>query len=166
MSLFFNPREVLEMAVQIERNGKRFYREAANTVKEERLRGELGLLSVMEEGHEAMFQALLQQLSVDALGAEWDDPEGEAAQYLQTFSNGPVFDLERSVPPELVGANANLDGILEWAIGREGDSILFYTGLKGLIPSAGDKAKIDTIINEEMGHVALLNRRLREVAGK
>jgi len=163
MSVFFNPREIFEMAVQIERNGKRFYREAANTVKEDRLRGEFGLLSVMEENHEAVFQALLQQIVMDAFGAEWYDPEGEAALYLQTFIDGQVFDLERPAPAELVGPNADLKAVLEWAIAREGDSILFYTGLRELIPSAPDKAKIGVIIDEEMGHVALLNRRLAEV---
>ena len=163
MSMFFNPREIFEMAVQIERNGKRFYRDAANTVKADRLRGEFGLLSVMEENHEAVFQALLQQIGMDAFGAEWYDPEGEAALYLQTFIGGQVFDLERPAPAELVGPNADLKAILEWAIEREGDSILFYTGLKELLRSVTDKAKIDTIINEEIGHVALLGRRLAEV---
>jgi len=163
MSMFFNPREIFEMAVQIERNGKRFYREAANTVKEDRLRGEFGLLSVMEENHEAVFQDLLRQVAMDAFSTEWYDPEGEAALYLQTFINGQVFDLARPAPPELVGPDANLKAILEWAIEREADSILFYTGLRELILSAPDKAKIETIINEEMGHVVLLSRRLAEV---
>ena len=163
MSVFFNPREVFEMAVQIERNGKRFYHEAANTVKDDRLRGEFALLSTMEENHQTLFQDLLQQVAMDAFGAQWYDPEGEAALYLQTFISGQIFDLERSAPPELVGPNADLKAILEWAIEREGDSILFYTGLKQRIPSGPDKAKIDIIINEEMGHVALLNQRKAEL---
>jgi rubrerythrin len=164
MSVFFNPREVFEMAVQMERNGKRFYLDAANSAKNDGLRREFQDLSEMEQNHETIFQDLLQQVAMDAFGAQWYDPEGEAALYLQTFIGGQVFDLEKPAPPELVGPNAGLKAILEWAIEREGDSILFYTGLRELIPSGPDKAKIDTIINEEIGHVALLSRRLGEVA--
>ncbi len=163
MSMFFSPREVFEMAVQIERNGKRFYKEAANTVQDERLRGELNLLSTMEENHEAFFEELLQRVGMDAFGSEWYDPDGEAALYLQAFINGQVFDLERPVPPELVGPNADLKSILQWAIEREGDAILFYTGVRELVPSGRNKEQIDHIISEELGHVALLNRRMAEV---
>lgn len=163
MSVFFNPREVFEMAVQIERNGKRFYHDAAKAVGDDRLRAELDLLSTMEENHEALFQDLLQQVAMDAFGAQWYDPEGEAALYLQTFIDGQIFDMELAPPPELVGPDADLKAILQWAIAREGDSILFYTGVKELLPSQNDKGKIDTIINEEVGHVALLTRRMKEL---
>jgi rubrerythrin len=163
MSVFFNPREVLEMAVQIERNGKRFYLDAANNVKGDGLRRELTALSAMEEEHESVFQGLLQQVAMDAFGAEWYDPEGEAALYLQAFVDGQVFDLGRPAPRELVGPDADLKAIFLWAIAREGDSILFYTGVRNLIPSMPDKAKIDTIIKEEIGHVALLSRRMAEL---
>ena len=79
MSVFFNPREIFEMAVQIERNGKRFYHEAANTVKDNRLRRELAQLSATEENLEAVLLDLLRGVAMDAFGAEWYNPEGEAA---------------------------------------------------------------------------------------
>jgi hypothetical protein len=104
-----------------------------------------------------------QQLAMDAYGAQWYDREAEAALYLQAFTEGQVFDLNKPVPPELVGPDADLKAVLRWAIEREGDSILFYTGIRELIPSASDKAKVDVIINEEAGHVALLTRRMSEL---
>ena len=55
MSIFFNPDEILEMAEQIERNGARFYRQAAQGAQDAGVRELLQKLATMEDGHEKLF---------------------------------------------------------------------------------------------------------------
>ena len=50
--------------------------------------------------------------------------------------------------------------ILKAAIMAEKDSIVFYLGMKEMVPEGLGKAKIDIIIKEEMGHIKLLSGRL------
>ena len=50
--------------------------------------------------------------------------------------------------------------ILKAAIMAEKDSIVFYLGMKEMVPEDFGKAKIDIIIKEEMGHIKLLSGRL------
>ena len=47
--------------------------------------------------------------------------------------------------------------ILLAAIGLEKDSIIFYLGMKELVPENLGKNRIDKIIKEEMGHIRLLS---------
>ena len=47
--------------------------------------------------------------------------------------------------------------ILKAAIGLEKESIVFYLGMKELVPTKFGKDKIDKIIKEEMGHIRFLS---------
>jgi rubrerythrin len=50
--------------------------------------------------------------------------------------------------------------LLEIAIGAERNSILFYVGLKELVPTEASKDKVEAIIREEVSHAAELRRQL------
>jgi len=50
--------------------------------------------------------------------------------------------------------------ILKAAILAEKDSIVFYLGMKEMVPEDFGKAKIDIITKEEMSHIKLLSTRL------
>jgi rubrerythrin len=53
-----------------------------------------------------------------------------------------------------------MEGILKEAITAEKDSILFYLGIKDLVPQALGQNRIDEIIKEEMAHIHLLTQEL------
>ena len=55
----------------------------------------------------------------------------------------------------------SLEDILEIALNLEKQSILFYVGLKDLVPQQHGKDKVDAIIDEEKQHVAQLSDVLR-----
>jgi len=78
--------------------------------------------------------------------------------YLQAMADGHVFDL--SVPPseKLTGKETFIE-ILKIAINCEMDSIIFYLGLRDLVSTKAGKDKVNEIIREEMGHIALLNKQ-------
>ncbi|MCK4603454.1 MAG: hypothetical protein KAU41_01990, partial [Deltaproteobacteria bacterium] len=62
--------------------------------------------------------------------------------------------------PEDLPDRENTRKILWVAIGLEKASIIFYLGMKELVPESLGKKKIDDIMKEEMGHIRLLSNRL------
>ncbi|MGC9455310.1 MAG: ferritin family protein [Phycisphaerae bacterium] len=154
MSITFNADEVYRMAEQIETEGIRFYKAAAEQASSDSARNVLLNLAEMEAAHQRTFAAMREELnpSEQSPALEADD---EGLQYLQAAVEGKVFKLD-SDPAGQIGADTSMDEILRRAIGLEHDSIAFYTGMKQMMQSAADMQKVDHIIREEMGHVTML----------
>ena len=160
MTIVFNADEIFEMAEQIERNGARFYRQAADGQLEPVQREMLLELAAMEDAHEKVFA----DMRADLLGPESEtttfDPQGEAASYLRAMVDGHVFDTKTD-PTGFLESHRSIGDILRKAIDLEKDSIVFYLGMKDMVPERLGKDKIESIIREEMSHVVLLNRELK-----
>ena len=159
MSITFNAFEIFEMAEQIERNGVKFYRKAAQNISDRKMRQMLLNLADMETEHEKTFADMKNQLSDEARELKVFDPENEMALYLQAMANGHVFNLNKDLSEQLKG-NETAEEILKLAIDAEKDSIVFYLGLKDFVPVKAGKDKVEAIIKEEMAHIAVLNQRL------
>lgn len=157
----FNADEVYEMAEQIERNGAAFYRAAAGSVGSEPLQQMLLELADMEDDHERVFHGMREQLASAERTGERFDPTGEGALYLHAMVQGKVFDT-RSEKARRVATAGDVVEIFETAIDAEKDSIVFYVTVKKMIPSDEGKAKVDEIIEQEIGHVATLSRKLAD----
>jgi len=148
--------EVFEMAEQIERNGANFYRAAAKGFDDEKLKGWLLKLAKMEEQHEKVFQKLRTKVVTKADQKPIVfDPQDENVLYLRALASGKVFDVNEDPAGKLTGKE-ELAEILKIAMGLERDSIIFYVGMKAVIPPNRGQDKVDWIINEEMKHIALL----------
>ena len=159
MSITFNAFEIFEMAEQIERNGVKFYRKAADGISDEDTRQALLDLADMEAEHEETFANMRKQISYKERELITFDPENEIALYLQAIANGHVFDLKKDPSQQLTGKETTED-ILKMAIEVEKDSIVFYVGLKDFVPVKAGKDKVEDIIKEELGHVAELSEKL------
>ena len=159
MSITFNAFEIFEMAEQIERNGIKFYRKAAEGISDRDVRQMLLDLAVMEAEHEETFAGMRKQLSDEERELRVFDPDNEIALYLQAMANGHVFDLKKDPSGQLTGTES-VEDILKLAIGAEKDSIVFYLGLKDFVSVKAGKDKVEAIIKEEMGHIAILNRKM------
>ncbi len=155
MTETFNIDEIFEIAEQIERNGAKFYRRAAANAGDTSAGKLLLELAEMEVDHEKRFARLRQELASGDYSTEVYDPQGEAAQYLQSMATGKVFNL-RADPSEKLTGSESLGDVLITAIGLERDSIAYYTGIKELVPGRLGGERIDEIIREEMGHLRLL----------
>lgn len=161
MTIKFNADEIFEMAEQIERNGARFYRSAADQSSEEGTKEMLLELCEWEHEHEKIFSQMRKDLS-PAEGADVSyDPTGEAALYLQSFADGYVFDVDQD-PSERISEDASTDEALQIGIELEKEAIVFYVGIKELVPEGEGRDKVDKIIREEMRHVRILNDVLAE----
>jgi rubrerythrin len=152
----FNAKDVFEMALQLERNGAAFYKNAADKADDPSARELLLELSNMEEGHETAFSQMMADLTEQEKTSTVFDPDGEAASYLRALADTRVF-FEKQVDP------STLKDIYMTAIGAEKDSIVFYLGVRDLVPEKYGKSRIDTIIKEEMGHIEALSRQLLRI---
>jgi rubrerythrin len=163
MSYDFSADEILEMAEQIERNGARFYRQMAENISDEPIRKLLLDFAAMEDDHEKVFSSMRADLSDKERETMVFDPAGEASLYLRALADIRVFDKkaeEDFTPPEELPASEKNIKIFREAISREKDSIVFYLGMKGLVPENLGREKIDSIIQEEMKHIRLLSNKL------
>jgi len=152
----FNADDIFEMAVKIEQNGAVFYREAAGQVEEKKNKDFLLELARMEDEHGVIFSNLKKELTAQEKMATTFDPEDENILYLNAFADSKVF-FKKEKPDN------NFKNILHCAIQTEKDSIVFYLGIKELVPEKYGRSKIDTIIKEEMGHIRLLAGKLTEL---
>ena len=159
----FNIDEVFEMAVQMERNGARFYRKAADNAQDTESSGLLLELAQMEDDHEKFFSNMRERIASPEFGNITFDPNGEAAHYLQSMMHGRVFGIKGD-PTRILTGSETLENVLNTAILLEKDTIVYYSGIKEMMPAELGRDKIDAIIREEMSHVTLLNRRLEELA--
>ena len=156
--------EIFEMAEQIERNGSRFYRRAAQGFTDSRARQLMLDLAAMEDEHEKVFVGMRAELLQQEREPRVPDPYGEAILYVRGMADGHVFDL-RTDPAERLTGKETMEEILRTAIGLERDSIVFYLGIKEIIPERLSKQRIDDIIKEEMGHIAVLSKELASLKG-
>ena len=153
MQYDFNANEILEMAEQIERNGADFYRKSIDKIQDSAGKELLLSLAEMEDQHEKTFSALRAKLSADEKAQTVFDPQGDTVRYLKALADSKVF-FEKTIDTN------SMEGILKEAITAEKDSILFYLGIKDVVPEALGKGKIDQVIKEEMSHINLLTREL------
>jgi len=153
MGYDFSADEVFQMAIQMEKNGASFYRQAAEAADDAENKKFLLELADMEVDHEKTFTELRQQLTEKEKASTVFDPEGEAAMYLKALVDTRVF-FEKDIDV------ASMRDILMAAIEAEKDSIVFYLGMKDAVPDDLGKSRLDAIIREEMGHVRLLSRKL------
>lgn len=159
MSIKFNADEIFEIAQQMERNGSKFYRRTAECAAASDHKQRLIELAAMEDGHEKTFSAMRAELTPEEREPTVFDPDNEAALYLQAMADGYVFDVKTDACERLTG-NEKMEEILQIAIGLEKDSIVFYSGLRDLVPERLGKEWVDQIIKQELGHVADLSKEL------
>ncbi len=160
MGYSFNLDEIFAMAEEIERNGARFYRRAADISTDPKAKEIFSELARWEDGHERLFQRLRDNLvgADDAQSTVWD-PMGDAELYLQAMAEQHVFRRDLDVET-LVDQAGEPKAILELALQFERDSILFFLGMKQVVPAHQGSEKVDRLIAEEMGHVAYLKKQL------
>lgn len=143
--------DILKFAVRIEEDGEVFYNRAASMAGDPAVTDLFNELAAEEVKHKVFFEGLLSQ--VTRIEAPETYP-GEYMAYLKDYIDGKViFSREKRMEiPEIKDTKEALD----FAIGRELDSITFYQELKAFVP-AKEHPPIEKIIAEERGHFARLS---------
>jgi rubrerythrin len=149
----FNADDIFEIAEQLERNGATFYRTAAGAVTDADAKGFLLKLAEMEDAHEKTFAKMRTGLSAAEKTSTVFDPNGDAVAYLRALADTRVF-FEKEID------TASMEAILKDAITAEKDSIVFYLGMRDMVPEGKGRRRMDDVIKEEMGHIRLLSKEL------
>ena len=137
----------------MERNGAKFYREAADKIDDVQKKDLLLGFAQMEDEHEKTFMSMRSELEGKEKEETAFDPEGESERYLQALADTRVF-FKKQIDP------SSMEQIFMAAIEAEKDSIVFYLGMKDLVPESFGQSKLDAIIREEMGHIRNLSAEL------
>jgi len=85
MGITFNADEIFEMAEEIERNGAKYYREAAEKATDKKTKQILLDMAAMEDEHLEIFVEMRKELSGREKEPMIFDPDNQAAKYLQVM---------------------------------------------------------------------------------
>jgi len=162
MGITFNANEIFEMAEKIERNGAEFYRRAAENAPDKETKQVLLEMAAMEDSHLKTFEEMRKQLSGQEKGWAIFDPDNQSALYLQAMADARGYEGKITPAKELTG-NETPKEIIEIALNSEKESIVFYFGLKELVPVRAGRDKVEAIILEELSHVTTLLKQLKAV---
>lgn len=151
----YSVNEIIEMAVQIERNGYAFYDEAAKRKDlDDDSRKLITWLRDAELDHEKTFLRLRDEVDnmVLELSTDWD----MVAAYLKTIVESRIFNSEDSAIRKAAEAK-DLMGVIDNAITFEKDTLLYFHAISDGISNDKAKTALRRIINEEVSHVLKLN---------
>jgi len=152
----FNADEIFEMACQIEKNGYDFYITAAEAVDDESGKILLNELAEMEKQHQNTFEKLRSNLSSMEKEGTTFDPDNLMYKYCTSMADMHVFNDEK------IG-DGNLRSVLNRAIRAEKDTIAFFVGMTYLIPENLGRNQIDNIVKEEISHINILTKKLKNI---
>ena len=162
MTVSFTAFEIFEIAEQIERNGAKFYRDAAIISADKSMQQFFTRLAAMEANHEKIFADMRQSLQDETDDTKVFDPNNEMVYYLKAMAKSTGWEGKAAPQVEFSGSETPVQ-IIKTAIQAEKASIDYYLGLKEFVSSQTGKNKVDGIIKEEMGHVVTLQKNLEQL---
>ncbi len=162
MSVKFNASEIFEMGIEIEKNGKAFYSEAAKRVSEAEIKKLFGELADWEDQHVTTFEKLKSNLSGQALEETIYDPDNEMHLYLKAAADSHVF-LNNADAKNLAAGCHKAKDALKLAMGFEKDSVVLYRAMEELVPENLGRSDIGKLILEELKHINILYVKLAKL---
>ncbi len=160
----FTGKEIIEMAIRIEENGLRFYSDASGASNNERLKELFDFLAKEEKRHIQSFLRLKELIQDDKAELFYDPYLEEARMYLRAMADEEVF-TRGSEGKNLAAQAGDEKDIIDYAIGMEKDSLLFYYGIEKAIRDK-DRPVIEGLIKQERDHLKRLTDMKRELFGR
>jgi rubrerythrin len=160
MSYLLEVKEILEFAVYIEQRGYEFYIGAMKKFPDPRATTLFQYLADEEFKHEALFKKLMG----DGHDAPAGEHDAEYQAYMREFVKAHQLGDKEAIQAKLARV-ADLEGVLELAMGFEKDSIVFFSELKESF-ARGNSLPLEMVIREEMGHLRKIFQMKRELIKK
>jgi rubrerythrin len=154
----FTVNDILDIAIQIERNGERIYRAAGKRAEDLQMAQLFNWMADEEMRHAKWFQDLRIPLQVLPEHAEI---ESMGRSLLQEIMGNQSFSLEDVRMQTVAGA---ID-LLLLSIEFEKDTIMFYEMLRSFIEEAETIEQLNRVIAEEHDHVSQLESLQHIYAG-
>ena len=151
MGNIFSGSEVLEIGVQIEKNGRDFYNTLVKQSENLKAREVFRFLSLEEEKHIKVFQGILDKTQkYEPQGLDTDD----YFAYMSALAGEHIF-TQKNKGEEIAKTIKTDKEAIEKAIGFEEDSIVFYAGMRKIVPDYDGKI-IEALIIQEENHLKQL----------
>ncbi|MBU0503619.1 MAG: ferritin family protein [Candidatus Omnitrophota bacterium] len=143
--------EIVELGIQIEKNGYDFYTEVASKSIEPKARGRFEYLAGEEKQHISVFQEILDKVDKYEPAESYT---GENKDYLNALASENVFTREGK-GKEIARAIDSEKKAIDMAINFEKDSINLFSVMKKAVPAQQHNI-IEALIQQEQGHLVLL----------
>ena len=152
MGNIFAGSEIIEIGIQIEKNGKDFYTTLVKKSKDKKAKKIFDYLAAEEYKHIAIFQDLLETVrkyepSEAYPGEYFDYMNALASEHMCTKQNQGELAAKKT---------GNDKEAVDIGIGFEKESILFYEGMKKVVPET-DQTVVNALIEQEQTHLNKLN---------
>lgn len=151
MGNIFSGSEIVEIGVQIEKNGYDFYHSLLDRSMSPKAKELFGFLADEEKKHIKVFQKIL-------AGLEGYQPAesypGEYFAYMSSLAGEYVFTKEGK-GAEIAKKVTSDQEAIDLGVGFEKESIVFYEGMKKVVPK-DDLKVIDQLIAQEQNHLKTL----------
>lgn len=158
MGNIFAGSEIIEIGIQIEKNGRDFYHALVKKSKDPKAKEIFGFLAGEEEKHIAVFKDILEK--TDKYEPQGLDADNYFA-YMSTLAGEHIFTRENQ-GEEIAKKAASEKEAVNLGIGLEKDSIIFYEGMKKMVPEY-DIRIIDEVIAQEQLHLKTLTELKAEI---
>lgn len=156
----FNPREVVEIAVNIERNGKAFYDDMVKKFEDPKIKDVFKYLGDEEVKHEELFTTFLENLENYTPYETYND---DYSAYMKALSKEHVFTDSDKIKKKVEKIETPLDAI-ELALNFEKDSVIYFTAMKDYV-FEDKNGVIDQLAKEEMKHINKLLSLKYDISG-
>jgi rubrerythrin len=147
----FTIREIVDMAIQLEKNAETFYRAALTEMSTPSLKPVLVCLADEERNHAEWFEKLK---SV----AEQVEARGQRGEISSAAVRSLVGDQKFSLTEVDLSKIKSVKELIELAIEHEKDTIIFYQMLQSFVDDPEIVKELDEIIAEEEQHIKLLTK--------
>ena len=148
MSTIFYINEIVNFAIEREQESYDLYHTLAEKVEQQQAKQVFQTLMNEEKKHKALYTELL--ATVEQKRTPSADGYDEYDEYMKT-----LIDSQRTVKQPPIDLGKILE-VLNFAIEREKDAVLFYVGLENYV-SEEDRPTIKNIIQEEGSHIVKLS---------
>ena len=150
----FSIQEILDIAIRIEKNGEKFYRDAMEKVPNDSVVSLLQWLADAEVEHWQGFTNLKQSMKADVGNRQVEEMSGA---FLQDILGDQKFSLSDIDLADVHGVEI----LLQLAIEFENDTILFYEMLKTFLVDEKTIEHLEKIIREESSHIQKIDELRR-----
>ena len=149
----FSIQEIIEIAIEIEKNGEAFYRTLAESANTARLRDLFKYLSEEEKKHKAKFEEILNSVGGYQISEIYYATEYMG--YMKALADERVFTKDVSAPDIVKNLQSSKEAI-DLAIGFEKDSIIFLHEMQDMV-NEPERKTVQKLLDEEREHICRLS---------
>jgi rubrerythrin len=151
MSIQLTGADVIDLAVQTEVRGERFYREAKDKADRADAKTLFDYLAQEEVRHKKVFEGLSPSIVITEVDpTTWDD----VVHYIQATVDSAFFS-RTDAPIRLIPQGATVNDMVRMAMNFEKQTLLYFYTLRDLVQPS-NRPIIDKIVDEEKSHIRRL----------